>query len=102
MDFPNPLACCSDEGEPSAEKAFMKCIQMANIPGLYSLGPIPEDSDSVNLEEDVSISFCFKSPTGSAEVPFGMGTTALESLQFQAQTFPTIFRWLQTERGIGN
>ena len=30
---------------------------MAHMPGPYNPGPIPGDSDSVSLEEDVSICF---------------------------------------------
>lgn len=47
--------------------------------------------------------FSLKSPTGFADVPFGLGTTTLESLQFQTQTSrTTMCRCLQTQGGIGN
>lgn len=46
--------------------------------------------------------FSLKSPRGSADVPFGLGTTTLESLQFQTQTSPTMCSGWQTRGGIGN
>ena len=42
---------------------------------------------------------CFKSSTVYAGVQFRLGTTALDSLQFQTQIFSTMLRWLKNTEG---
>lgn len=41
--FPIFLHVVPMKERPAQKKAVMKQIHMANIPGLYSPGPIPED-----------------------------------------------------------
>lgn len=55
----------------------------------FQLGPIPEDSESVGPAQALSICALLKSPTDNSDVQCELGTTALDSPQFQTQTSPT-------------
>ena len=61
--------------------------------------PIPEGSASVDPELGPSNYICFKSSTVYAGVQFRLGTTALDSLQFQTHIFSTMLRWLKNTEG---
>ena len=88
------------------ESPVQKSFHEMDLDGKHSWslqpGTYPRDSNSVSLEEDMSICIFFEKPHRLCWCSLMAGYDCLESLQFQTKTSPTKVKWLQIQQGIGN